>query len=189
MPRCRDLAIFVVKTDGQTDRQTNRLLYPCACARGNYNDRQSVYLLFPVPGWHAVLGGPGEQEWDGRGEGVEVLVNEPREHDKYGKGQYYTHGILCTFNLCAWCVLWWTVLCPNLVPCTMRPIHIHGHVWLYKYMYKGSMHKRIINHAVCLLIGLHFPVHAWSMIAKAIHVVTTVIVWILVWYCFHILYT
>ena len=28
----------------------------------------------------------------GGGEGVEVLVNESREHDKYGKGQY-THKI------------------------------------------------------------------------------------------------
>ena len=28
----------------------------------------------------------------GGGEGVEVLVNEAREHDKYGKGQY-THKI------------------------------------------------------------------------------------------------
>ena len=31
MSRCRDLAIFLVTT---TDRQTDRLLYPCACARG-----------------------------------------------------------------------------------------------------------------------------------------------------------
>ena len=31
MPRSRDLAIFVVTTDGRTDR----LLYPCACARGS----------------------------------------------------------------------------------------------------------------------------------------------------------
>ena len=31
VPRCRDLAILVVTTD----RQTNQLLYPCACARGN----------------------------------------------------------------------------------------------------------------------------------------------------------
>ena len=38
VPRCRDLVIFVVTTDrrtgGQTDGQTDRLLYPCACARG-----------------------------------------------------------------------------------------------------------------------------------------------------------
>ena len=33
--RCRDLAIFVVTTDRWTDGQINRLLYPCACARGN----------------------------------------------------------------------------------------------------------------------------------------------------------
>ena len=39
VPRCRDLAIFVVTTDGQTDRQTNRLRYPCACARGRYDLR------------------------------------------------------------------------------------------------------------------------------------------------------
>ena len=34
VPRCRDLAIFVVtrRTGGRTDV---RLLYPCACARGN----------------------------------------------------------------------------------------------------------------------------------------------------------
>ena len=37
---------------------------------------------------------------------------------------------------------------------------------------------------LALLIGLHFPVRAWSMMVKAIHVITTVIVWILVWYCF-----
>ena len=39
MPRSRDLAIFMVITDGQMDRrtdgQTDRLLYPCACTRGN----------------------------------------------------------------------------------------------------------------------------------------------------------
>ena len=39
MPRSRDLAIFVVTTDGQVDKQTDRLLYPCACARGNYTHK------------------------------------------------------------------------------------------------------------------------------------------------------
>ena len=34
----------------------------------------------------------------GGGEGVEVLINEPREHDKYGKGQY-THKI---YHLARW---------------------------------------------------------------------------------------
>ena len=32
MPRCRDLTIFVMTT---TDRQTNRLLYPCTCMQDN----------------------------------------------------------------------------------------------------------------------------------------------------------
>ena len=35
VPRCRDLAIFVVTTDGKMDRWTD---YPCTCARGN-NDQ------------------------------------------------------------------------------------------------------------------------------------------------------
>ena len=34
-PRCWDLVILVVTTT--TDRQTDQLLYPCACVRGNYN--------------------------------------------------------------------------------------------------------------------------------------------------------
>ena len=35
VPRCRDLAIFVVTTDRHTDGQTDRLLNLCGCARGN----------------------------------------------------------------------------------------------------------------------------------------------------------
>ena len=48
MPRCRDLAIFVMTTDRQTDRQTNRLLYPCACARGN--EKRGVEAIKVVVG-------------------------------------------------------------------------------------------------------------------------------------------
>ena len=44
VPRCQDLAIFVVTTDGQTDQ----LLYPCACAWGN------VYLPACVIGYGVV---------------------------------------------------------------------------------------------------------------------------------------
>ena len=35
VPRCRDMAIFVVTTDRLIDRQID-MLYLCACARGNY---------------------------------------------------------------------------------------------------------------------------------------------------------
>ena len=36
MPRSQDLAIFVVTTDEQMDRRTDRPnTYPCACTRGN----------------------------------------------------------------------------------------------------------------------------------------------------------
>ena len=45
MPRTRDMAIFVVTTDRQTSRQTNRLLYPCACARGNYMEIGKLILV------------------------------------------------------------------------------------------------------------------------------------------------
>ena len=43
MPRCQDLAIFVVVTDRQTDfftpsrQQTDWLVYPCACTWGIYH--------------------------------------------------------------------------------------------------------------------------------------------------------
>ena len=41
MPKCRDLAIFVVTID----RRTNRLLYPRACARGKKATRGLLALL------------------------------------------------------------------------------------------------------------------------------------------------
>ena len=39
VPRCRDLAIFMVTTDGQTDSR-----YPCACARDNNDDKITLPL-------------------------------------------------------------------------------------------------------------------------------------------------
>ena len=46
MPRCQDLAIFMVTTtDRQTDRQTSQLLYPCACAWGNYIILQLLHAV------------------------------------------------------------------------------------------------------------------------------------------------
>ena len=67
-------------------------------------------------------------------------------------------------------------------PCTMRPTHIHGHVYTSTCISGACINLLLMLFA--LLIGLHFPVHAWSMMVKAVHVVTTVIVWILVWYYF-----
>ena len=44
----QDLAIFVVTTDWRTDRQTDWLLYTCACALGNnlYLTSQPVSLMY-----------------------------------------------------------------------------------------------------------------------------------------------
>ena len=41
LPRCRDLALFVVTTDRRADGQTDRLLYPCTCMRGKYMEQSS----------------------------------------------------------------------------------------------------------------------------------------------------
>ena len=44
MPRSPDLAIFVLTTDNDRQRQTTTdkidYITPCACARGNYTSRQ-----------------------------------------------------------------------------------------------------------------------------------------------------
>ena len=51
MPRCRDLAIFVVTTDGQTDRQIDYFT-PAHARGGNY----SLGELVPLPGFAGAAG-------------------------------------------------------------------------------------------------------------------------------------